>query len=139
MAFTLSVIRTAIYDQLRANLDREVNVDVDGQGMPAPRVVLELDDPPAYFGTFGANGVARVRMRLTIDPGGVDQSAVIRLDDLLSVGTGNNSSVIDALMVDQTFGGVLQGFEFEPDEYDPDNVTASFILNFIALKQGANV
>lgn len=139
MAFTLSAVRTAIYDQLRANLARETNVDVDGQGMPAPRVVLELADPPEYFGTFGPNGVARVRMRLIVDPGGVDQSAVIRLDDLLSVGTGNNSSVIDALMVDQTFGGVLQGFEFEPDEYDPVNVVASFILNFIALKQGANV
>lgn len=139
MSFTLSTIRAAIGDQLRANLDRQINVDVDGSGAPAPVVRFELVETPNYRGTFGPNGVAFVRARFVLDPAGVDQSAVRRLDDLLSVGTGNRSSVWDAIHADQSFGGTVQGLLVEPGEYDPINVTAELAVEFIALKQGANV
>ena len=139
MAFTLSAVREAIGAQLRANLTNETNVDVDGAGMPAPVIRLVMDAPPDYFGTFGPDGVCECRFRLEIDPAGVDQSAVIRLDDYLSVGTGNGSSVIDALKADQSFGGAVSGMKYEPGEYDPINVTADLVLTFIAMKQGANV
>lgn len=139
MAFTLSTVREAIGAQLRANLDRETNVDIDGAGMPAPVVRLVMATPPDYFGTFGPDGVCYCEFRLEIDPAGVDQSAVIRLDDYLSVGTSNGSSVIDALKADPTFGGTVSGMKYVPGEYDSANVTADLLLTFIAMKQGANV
>jgi len=137
--FTLATIRAAIGDQLRANLAEEINVDVDGAGMPAPVVRLQMDRVPDYFGTYGPDGVAFCRFRLVLDPGGVDQSAVMRLDRMLNVGQGNGSSVIDALMVDQSFGGAVSGFTYEPGDYDPVDVLAELFIEFIAMKQGANV
>jgi len=137
MAFTLSVIRTAIYDQLRANLDRETNVSVDGREMPPPVIRFELTSTPDYWETFGVDGMCAVEARLVLDPGGVDESAVKRLDEYLSVGTGNNSSVIDALMADKTFGGAVDALEVRPGAYDADTVTAELLLRFVARKQGA--
>jgi hypothetical protein len=137
--FSLATVRAAIGNQLRENLAEEVNVDVDGAGMSAPVVRLQMDRVPDYFGTYGPDGVAFCRFRVVLDPGGVDQSAVIRLDRMLDVGQGNGSSVIDALMVDQSFGGAVSGFTYEPGEYDADNVVAELFIEFIAMKQGANV
>jgi hypothetical protein len=129
MALTLSTIREAIGAQLRANLDTEINVDVDGAGMPAPVIRLELDEPPRYTDTFGPPlQLESVRFQLIIDPAGADQSAVQRLDRFMSSGTGNGDSVIDALETDHTFSGAAQGFDLEPRLYDPINVVAVYIL-----------
>lgn len=144
MALTLSAIREAIGAQLRANLDREINVDVDGEGKPTPVIRLELQpsDPIDYWlsmnGSTG-NGVAEVRFDLVVDPAGADQSSVRRLDDFLSVGTGNGSSVIDALLSDKTLGGVVETVHVSGvSEYDAVNVTATLPLRVVCRKQGAN-
>lgn len=140
MSLTLADIRKAIGDQLRANIDREVSIDVDGEGKPAPVVRLELapSDPIDYWVTFGGNGIAGVRFKLIVDPAGVDRSAVIRLDEFLSVGTGNGSSVMDAIYTDPTFGGVLTaGTVCNLLAYDAVNVSATFALEVHVAKQGA--
>jgi hypothetical protein len=138
--FKLATIRSAIKAQLEANLERQTNVYAYPVPRPvAPYVALVMDQVPDYEGTFGPDGVCMCRFRLVIDPGGADDSSVMRLDDFLSVGTGNGSSVIDALRSDQTFGGAISGFTYEPGEYDAVNVTAELILTFIAMKQGAEV
>jgi hypothetical protein len=62
-----------------------------------------------------------------------------RLDQYLSVGTGNSWSVVDALKVDDTFGGAVSGLEVAPGDYDAENVTADLLLTFIAMKQNAEV
>ena len=128
MSLTLSTIRAAIGDQLRANLDREINVDVDGEGKPAPVVRLELDEPPTYYETFAGRQIQSATFLLTLDPAGADQSAVRRLDEFLSSGTGNGSSIIDALDADQTFGGVAMSFDIEPRDYDAANVFATMAV-----------
>jgi hypothetical protein len=141
MSLTLSTIRAAIGDQLRANLDREINVDVDGEGKPAPVVRLELDtsDPIDYWLSFGSAGITEVRFALVVDPAGVDQSSVRRLDEFLSVGTGNDSSIIDALLADKTLGGVVETLHVAGvSEYDPEAVTAVLPLRVVCRKQGAN-
>lgn len=137
--FTLSTIRAAIGAQLAANIDKGTNIDVDGKRSPAPAVRLVMDETPNFFGTFGPDGVCRCRFRLTIDPAGNDQAAVRRLDQYLSVGTGNSWSVVDALKVDDTFGGAVSGLEVAPGDYDAENVTADLLLTFIAMKQNAEV
>lgn len=143
MALTLSAIREAIGAQLRANLTREINVDVDGAGMPAPVIRLELapSDPIDYWLTMNGstgNGVAEVRFDLVVDVANVDQSAVQRLDDFLSVGTGNGSSIIDALLSDKTLGGVVETVHVSGvSEYDAINVTATLPLRVVCRKSGA--
>lgn len=140
MSLTLSTIRAAIRAQLEANIAREVNIDVDGEGKPAPVIRLELapSDPIDYWVTFGSSGISAVRFELIVDPAGVDQSAVRRLDDFLSVGTGNGSSVMDAVYVDPTFGGVLTaGTVCNLLAYDAVNVSATFALEVHVAKQGA--
>jgi hypothetical protein len=138
MAFTLSTIRAAIKAQLTTNIGGEINVDVDGAGMPAPVIRFELTESPNYWGTFGPNGMCSVAGRFLIDPAGVDQSAVLRLDEFLSVGTGNGSSLVDAIYADVTFGNTISTLTIEPGDYDADNVTAELLVTFIAMKQGAN-
>lgn len=101
---TLSEIREALAAQLVANLSAETNVSIRGEAKPPPVITIRLRRPPDYWGTFGASGLAMVPWELEIDPGGNDESSVRRLDDYLSVGTGNNSSVLDALMTDKTLG-----------------------------------
>ncbi len=140
MGLTLSQIRTAIHDQLRANLSRDVNVDATGEGKPAPvvRVQLRPSDPIDYWVTFGESGIAQAAFEVQVIPANTDQSAVKRLDDFLSVGTGNGSSVVDALMADKTLGGVAQTIQINSSSYDPDEITATFELTIVLKKSGAN-
>jgi hypothetical protein len=69
------------------------------------RLELADSDPIDYWVTFGAVGLAAVRFDVVLEVAGADQSAVRRLDDFLSVGTGNGSSLVDAVFKDPTFGG----------------------------------
>ena len=85
------------------------------------------------------DGIAFIEARFVIDAAGVDQSAIRRLDEFLSVGTGNGSSLVDAIHTDVSFGGTVQGLTMEPGDYDADNVTAELLVTFIAMKQGAEV
>jgi hypothetical protein len=133
MSLTISTIRDAVKAQLNANLaggpQRQVTIDAHGDGAPAPVIRLELDEPPRYHQTFGPpSQLQSVTFLVTIDPGNADGSAVRRLDDFLSAGIGNGESVIDALDADPTIGGVAMHFDFEPRDYDPVNVTASYAL-----------
>jgi hypothetical protein len=141
MSFTLSTIRSAIKAQLEANLKgREQQIDTDGSGSGFPRITFELVRTPTYFGTFGADGVAFVEARFVIVTGASDRPSGIKvLDDYLSVGTGNGSSLVDAIQTDVSFGGTVQGLTMEPGDYDPDGMTAELLVTFIAMKQGAEV
>jgi hypothetical protein len=136
VSLTLSEVRAAIGAQLRANLAREINVDVDGAGMRGPVVRLELDEVD-YWGTFGAIGLASVVFRIVVDPAGVDQSATRRLDDLLSVGTGNASSLMDAIYTDPTFDGVAETVEIERVSVLPDTAQGEIVARVHVRKQGA--
>jgi hypothetical protein len=138
--FTLSEIRAAIGDQFRRHLAREINIDVDSEGKPAPVVRLELadSDPIDYWVTFGAVGLAAVRFDVVLEVAGADQSAVRRLDDFLSVGTGNGSSLVDAVFKDPTFGGACTAAtSFEVAEYNAGTATAVCRLGVHVAKQGA--
>jgi hypothetical protein len=147
MALTLSTIREAIGAQLRANLtggpQRQVNIDEFGDGKPAPVIRLELApaDPIDYWLTMTdstGNGVAEVRFDLIVDVANIDGGAVRRLDDFLSVGTGNGESIIDALLQDPTLGGVVETVVVSGvSEYDAINVTATLPLRVVCRKSGA--
>lgn len=101
----------ALAAQVAAGVDRQTNVKPypDGSWNP-PQITVHTDPSPTfdYWGTFGPNGLATLFLRLKIEVAAVDiESVCIKVADYLSVGTGNNSSVIDAVHADRSLGGVV--------------------------------
>lgn len=71
-----------------------------------PCLIIGHDAAVGYRLTFGARGQAEVRLKLEVRTESSDCiSAEMALDDLLSAGTGADSSIFDALTADPTFGG----------------------------------
>jgi hypothetical protein len=105
------------------------------------RLELAPADPIDYWLTMTdstGNGVAEVRFDLIVDVANIDGGAVRRLDDFLSVGTGNGESIIDALLQDPTLGGVVETVVVSGvSEYDAINVTATLPLRVVCRKSGA--
>ena len=141
---TIIDICEAMKTQLVNGLTRETNVYATPVTDPkAPSITIRLARPPDYWGTFGAGGLAIVPLELTIDPGAGDlQSMAMRLYDFLSVGTGNNSSVLDALLADTSLGLTGCTAMYPPDadgEVDWATVTATLPVNVHINKVGAEV
>lgn len=107
---TLREIREALAAAIRDGVERETTVlAYRAVSSSFPLIVLEPDsDYVDYWQSFGSSGVAVVRLSVVIVPGRADESARIRLDDFLSAGTGNGSSVVDAVVADPTLGGVVR-------------------------------
>lgn len=139
--FTLGALFDAIGNQLRERLEgREVTVDPYNESSDVPRIVLDLDenDPIDLWVTGTSAGYGAVRVVLRIIPGGVDGSSRIRLFALLSAGTGNESSVWDALYADKTFGGAAEAFELGTPTYDSVGVEFEIPLTVYLKKVGAS-
>lgn len=138
--FTLADIRAAIKAQLVVNLDDETNVYAYAEGTSTPYIAIELSpsDPIDYFATMTGNGLARVDFTLRVNPGNADESAVRRLDEYLSVGTGNGSSVVDALMADESLGGVVATLQIQSVNYFADIVEAEIAVSVSLNRVGAN-
>ena len=147
--FTISEIREALADQIRNNLTRDTKVYAYPIGeVPGPAVHIfpsgngEYVD---YWQTFGPEGLALVAFDVIVDPGGQDSmaDAARRLDDYLSCGTGNGSSVIDAIGAADTTGrrwslgltGVT--VEFGTVSFDAASFTARISLRVTVAKSGA--
>lgn len=108
--FTVASIREALAAQLRANLDRETNVSVRGEPKPPPCITIDFSpsDYILYDRSF-QNTSIDVEFELMIDANGSDlQSNTLRIDDYLSAGLGNNSSVVDAIDADNQLGGAVE-------------------------------
>lgn len=141
---TLSEIREGLAAQLRANLDRGVTVDpysnVGVTGYPRITIDYSEGDFVDYWGTFGSAGLATVRFTLRIEPGDSNTRADVakRLDDFLSVGTGNGSSVIDALMQSPSLGLTGCTSIIRQARVDPASVTAELDVEVTIKKVGAN-
>lgn len=75
-------------------------------------VVVDADDS-GYIDSYQEafrNGLAMVKLRLTVYvQASSDRTASIRMDELLSSGTGESRSLIDAVMADVTLGGLSGG------------------------------
>lgn len=107
---TISEIREALAAQLVANLDRETNVSIRGETKPSPCITIDFapSDYIVYDRSFGNTSID-VEFELMIDANGSDkQSITLRIDDYLSAGRGNNSSIVDAIDVDNTLGDVVE-------------------------------
>lgn len=150
MALTIAPIREALKAQLNLVLSgRESDVKayrVTGAAV-FPRITIEADpvDYIDYWVTGTSVGLATIRFVLVVECGPLnadgfaDESARRRLDDFLSVGTGNTASIIDAVMSDKTLGGVADTCHIPRAEVDDATATARLPLEVHVRKVGANV
>jgi hypothetical protein len=128
MALDLEAIHTAVADQIRNNVAREINVfPLRPENPPFPYLAVVPGDPyVSYHETFASSTVGAlcdVQLELLIVQNARSIDAQMFILELLSAGTGENSSVVDAIETDRTLGGVVETclalranqFEFNDD------------------------
>ena len=146
MAFDIQAIRRALAAQIRANIADDIDVYAypnEGPTMASITVYPAAGDYVSYFKTMGSNGQADLVFRLKIEVGSNEiESIEMRLDRMLGSGSGNTSSVIDAILVDHTLGGTVSSV-FVPSavmgDPDVDPGVAWIPVEIILSKQNAQV
>jgi hypothetical protein len=114
MALSLSAIHERLADVLRSNLERPVNVyPFPALGMSSPRITVEpsAEQYVSYSESFdGPASLSEVRVSLVIETVAADDaSSYVQMLDYLGSGSGEGSSLVDAIATDQTLGGIVSG------------------------------
>ena len=140
---TISEIRTALAAQIRDNVARDVTVDeYPNTGTTRyPRTTVDYaEDFVDYWVTFGSAGVAAIRFVLRLEVGSSvgREDVAKRMDDFLSAGTGNGSSIVDALYADNTLGLAGCTANLQTATVDPASLTAELAVEVHINKVGAN-
>lgn len=110
----LEVIHRALASQIQAYLfanGRDTNVAPFPSGvLVAPSITIHSDPSTyiKYWETSGPNGVESMFLRVKIEVDAMESESVcMKMMDYLGVGTGNGSSVVDAIHSDRSLGGVV--------------------------------
>jgi hypothetical protein len=121
---SLQAIHEALADQIRAGIDRQTSVSAFPDGSTVFPSVTVHSDPGQYlnpYSTLGLSGTADISVRLKIEVDAVDiESACIKIADYLSMGSGNESSILDAILADETLGGLIEEMIHAPIEWDTE-------------------
>lgn len=143
VGLSLQTIREALATQIGNYLARGTSVFAYDPGDSTyPRIVVNpASSYVAYFGTMGPNGIADILLDVVIEVA-VTQlaSAGIAMDDYLSAGTGNTSSVVDAIHSDRFLGGVVADcvcLTADAPDLSADPITAVLHVQIIVHKIGA--
>lgn len=148
MALDPDAIHRALASQLAANIAKDWNfAPWPFAGEPAPCVEVWPDEGENgryidYFSTFGGNGVATLYVRLRVEVSAANAETVFkRMTDVLASGTGETSSIADAVNTDPTLGGVVRsatvlGCEWPANEGDLATV-AWVPVRIVTNKSGA--
>jgi len=111
MAFNLEDTFTALAAQIKAGISRDFNVEP----WPNSKAVLPLieiwpdSEFISYFETFGSGGRSDVRAIIRIYTTTANAKTELKqVSDLLSTGTGEGSSIIDAILADKTLDGNVE-------------------------------
>lgn len=147
MAANLKLIHEACATRLNAGIARDWNVAAfpySGKPLPLIEVWPGSGDYIAYWGTFGASGTADLVLDIRIQVATGDAFTTFKqITDMLSVGTGHTSSVIDALMADKTLGGTVETLRVLTGRWpvDDDNLGSVAIVpvELVLRKSGAVV
>jgi len=142
----LKAIREALANQIAGYLQRDGTVHAYDPGdhrLPAI-IIRPADDYIAYFGTMGPSGIADVLLDIDIEVATAQAaSAGIAMDDYLSAGTGNMSSVVDAIHSDRKLGDVVADCVCltadAPVEGEDGVLVATVHVQIIVSKQNAEV
>lgn len=128
----LSDVHVAFADQLRSRVARN---DLSFHAWPdlsAPPNKIEVWPAAGtyvgYWGTFGANGTADVMVRLRLEVAHGDAAtAGDMVTRLLSVGSGESASIVDAIVADPTLGGAVETVRVMSAEWDVDDDTHNHV------------
>lgn len=141
---TLFAIREALANQIVAHVSRPISghpYDPGDHTQPAV-VIRAASEYVAYFGTMGPNGEADILLDVDIEVASTQSSSAgIAMDDFLSAGTGNTSSVVDAIHFDKTLGGLVANCVCltadAPVERDDGVLVGTVHVQIIVAKQNA--
>ena len=107
----LSDIREAVADTIRGGgWSREFTVHAYAPGTyTGDCIVVEVapTDPIDWFNSFGALRIGTVRLNVRILVALTDETGQRILDEVLSQGSAEGSSIVDLFTADQTLGGVV--------------------------------
>jgi hypothetical protein len=146
MAFALEPIHRALAAQIKTYLTangRDTNVDpFPSESTIYPSITVEPNPSgyiPSYFDTFGPAGYVDLYLRLRIEVNADSwESEAIKITDYLSVGTGNGSSICDAIRSDKTLAGLADDCYPYEVEWSPDEPNVAFMsVKVLAKKSGA--
>lgn len=143
-------IMSAIAAKLRTNVARSTGINWQAfprntsQGLRGEIRPSRSSDTVDYFGTSGPTGAATISLEVYVELPALDAETAAKVaTDLLSVGTGNTSSVPDALLrTNHTLGGLIEDLAvltgtWEINDDGPDVVW--FPVFILTRKQGAEV
>ena len=145
MALDPYTIHVALADQIRDYIAADVNV------YPWPHRTPDLPavsiwpgaEYLAYIGTFGPNGIADMMLEVVVQQSAADDESEFKfLSDLLAVGTGAGSSIMDAVHLDRSLGGLVEDAVVLTALWNADPtqpITARLPVQIILKKSGAQV
>jgi hypothetical protein len=112
MALDIVALREAVAATIRSGIDREVNVYEYEPATPiCPAVIIRpstLEDSVEFIRTM-RNPAYNVKLEIwCLTDTGVSSDGQRLLDQMLSAGSGQTTSVRDALDADNTLGGVVE-------------------------------
>lgn len=106
----LKTIHEKIAAQIRANVARDINVGPAWGTKAAPAIYVDYGDPyVSYFFSMGPSGRTEVNVEIQAYLDAANPETLHeRITELVSCGTGHNSSIIDALMADGPVDDVVE-------------------------------
>jgi hypothetical protein len=133
----LQAIHEALANQIQSYVGRQTNVAAFPDGSSNYPMITVFSDPSGYvdpYSTFSGNGYAEVMLRVKVEVDAVDDSSkCIKILDYLSVGTGNTSSVFDAIRSDHTLGGLIDDCKPGVFEWDSENDPGTAVIPVLLL------
>lgn len=114
MAFDLGAIRDGVKDRLATISGLRVYDVIPDRDLAVPAAVVQ-PVRISYQQAF-KRGPVDARLRVTIlTSAGSDRTGQDQLDAYLSAGTGESSSIVDAIEADPTLGGAADNAAVDPD------------------------
>src|SRR6185503_2341883 len=123
MAIDLQAVHRALAGQISEHITRDTNVAAFPDGSYSPPQITVHSDPGGYLNyamTFNDEADLMLRLKLEVEAGDDLESVCIKVTDYLSSGTGNTSSIIDAVNFDRTLGGAVENCRILTAEWDTD-------------------
>ena len=123
MAIDLQAIHRALAATIRAGIERDTNVYPFPQADPTfPCITVYPSDDVYLNYAMTMDAEADLMLRLKLDVDGDAESMAIKICDYLSTGTGNGSSIVDAIAANRTLDGLVENCVTLTAEWaDPDS------------------
>ena len=110
MSLNLQAIREGLAAQIKVRVARSFNTDgYEGTAGTFPMIVIKPGNPyVTYHESFGDRALAGIELLIEVTTTAADgKSAYVVMDQVLSPGLSNTSSILEAVEADNTIGGLV--------------------------------